>query len=196
MKRLIIILVILFSSCEASNENRLKRGYDFFDKQEYESATYEFSQIPQSSEYYQEAQALLRRAETLNADKKEFSKLRNDSIESLRSHTNEIIPQHSLSPSLPYSSKYSSQAVKTSSERVERWISLGYLKFESNYKAYISPELWNSVDFSGKQEVASTILIYTEVFEDREENSSLDFFDKQTGKEIASWSIWSGFEIK
>jgi hypothetical protein len=196
MKRLIIILVILLSSCEASNENRLKRGYDFFDKKEYESATYEFSQIPQSSEYYQEAQALIRRAEILNAEKKEFSKLRNDSIESLRSQTNEIFPQQSPAPSLPYSSKYSSQSVKTSNERVERWISLGYLKLESNYKAYISPDLWNSVDINGKQEVASTILIYTEVFEGRGENSSMDFYDKQTGKKIASWSIWSGLEME
>ncbi|SDA37107.1 hypothetical protein SAMN03080617_00001 [Algoriphagus alkaliphilus] len=196
MRNSVIIILFIFASCESSYKNRLERGNDFFDKQEYESAIYEFSQIPESSDSYQEAQALKSRAEILKEEKIEFSKLRNDSIQTLRSQTKENIPEQSTKPSLPYSSKYSSQAVKTSNDRVERWISLGYLKFESNYKVYISPDLWNSVDISGKEEVALTLLIYTEVFEGRGENSSIEFLDKQSGKEIASWSIWSGFEIK
>jgi hypothetical protein len=197
MKKFLIIILLIFASCESSYENRLNRGQDFFNKKEYQSSIYEFSQIPESSEYYDEAQVLKRKAEIIKLEGEVNSKKRSDSIQALKSQmpTEETFKTPPPT-SLPYSSKYSNSAVKTVKERVERWNSLGYLKIESNYKVYISPELWNSVDITGKQEVASTLLIYTEVFEDRGENSSLDFFDKQTGKEIASWSDWSGFEIK
>jgi hypothetical protein len=91
--------------------------------------------------------------------------------------------------------KYSDFAINTSKERVERWKDLDYLIMDPEmFEVHISPDFWNGLDVKGKEEVASTVLVYMEVHLQAKFNF-LDFKDKMTDKKIAYWSTINGFEI-
>lgn len=92
--------------------------------------------------------------------------------------------------------KYSSNALSLSESRVTRWISNGDLKINLDLdEVHISPNLWNALDVDGKKEVVSSILVYIEGVEGHD-FSYLDFKDKNTDKEIASWSSVYGIKFK
>jgi len=63
------------------------------------------------------------------------------------------------------------------------------------YEVHVAPELWENTDVPGKKEIMSAIMIYMEEIQDHDFNS-IDFKDKNTDREIGSWSTLSGFEIK
>ncbi len=183
MRYIIIFLFILLVSCESFNQDRMENANNYFENGEYQNAKNELSKIPESSDYYNEAMVLLQVVDSVQATFKREQKKKYDS--------------HSSKKTIPSpSSKYSESTVSTSKSRVERWLSLGYIKIKSDEEIFISSELWSSVDIDGKREVVSTLLVYTEVFKNRGAFNSVDFFDKQTGKEIASWSDFSDLEIK
>lgn len=183
MRKLLVLLLLAFTSCEIGNKTRLEDGYEFFEKGMYANAKLELSQIRESSGHYEEAKLLI-----------EKSQIKLDSIEKAKAEIDSKWIQPEIR-SQSLSSKYSEEVVSAAKSRVERWVSLNYVKIQSDDKIYISPLLWDSVDIDGKKEVAYTLLVYTEVFQNKGAYSSVDFFDKQTGKEIASWSDFSGFEI-
>lgn len=94
-----------------------------------------------------------------------------------------------------YNSKWSIEAQNSAKKRINTWQNLKVLDIDLEFdKAYIDPSFWESVDYKDKNEIMGSIIIYTELQKETE-ISSFSFFDKKSGKEIATYSSYSGFEI-
>lgn len=95
------------------------------------------------------------------------------------------------------SPSYSTETRTKVENRVGKWQENGYLKLDlENEKAWIDPILWDNVDVDGKKEILATILVYTQIQKRKERMASFDFFNKNTGKQIASYSYFSGFSLE
>ena len=93
-----------------------------------------------------------------------------------------------------YSSEnWSPNAIRISTERVNKWMELGALKIKSDLeKAYITRDVWSAANIDQKVEILQTIIIYQDSKLGKR-HVSYDFFDYNSGKKIASWNKFSGF---
>jgi len=91
--------------------------------------------------------------------------------------------------------RWTYSAYETSNNRILALISKNYLTVEHRTnKAYVSPSLWYRLDIAGKKELILSAVVYTDYIT-KEPVKFYDFYDKTSGKQIASWSTLSEFDF-
>lgn len=79
---------------------------------------------------------------------------------------------------------------------INDWVAKDYLRIEAEWhKAYVASVLWLNIDAQRKETLVS--LLATDGAEKRGHDlRNIELFDKQSGRKIASYSIWTGVKLE
>lgn len=91
--------------------------------------------------------------------------------------------------------KYSLEVINTVNKNYGDILSQGMIKPNfSNKECQIDPVLWGMFDMDGKRTLLQTIQMKY-AFEKLQVPTSFTYFNKNSGRKIASYSDWDGFEF-
>jgi hypothetical protein len=86
----------------------------------------------------------------------------------------------------------SDQQQKIANEVVSAMVKVGFLRVDTDLrKAWIASVAWESTDAIGKESLTFTIAVYCHA-----SNPTLDLYDKQSGRKLASYGPFQGFKVE
>jgi hypothetical protein len=82
--------------------------------------------------------------------------------------------------------------IQIANQLVPQMVQKGVLRLEvDNRKAWVDPLVWATIDAQAKETLTNVIAIYCS-----EKYPTVDLFDKQSGKKLASYGPFQGFKIE